>query len=104
MCSRFASFRGVALGFTWLISFGASSLARADEPWSYDEAMAKDLAAWRELLRKGDYDALEKIGDELRTTKSKYPNGRGRLWRYAWTAVPENRKQAKDEDYAQPFE
>lgn len=106
MRSRFAPFRGVGLGLLLFAFPGVYSPARADDPTSSlssDEARERDLTAWRELLRKDDYDALEKIADDLRATKGKYINGRGRLWRFCWTASPDQ-KQEREQDYQQALQ
>ena len=89
-----------------LLVFDRCQPAHADEAAQnlpYDEAVQKDLAQWRELLDKGDFDALEKIADELRTNKSKYRNGRGRQWRFAWCALAYKYQAMTGEDYARSF-
>lgn len=70
---------------------------------SLQEATSNDLTAWRELLRQGKYDELEKIANDLRATHSKYRNGRGRLWRLTWAALPDNPGGMTEEDYQQSF-
>lgn len=68
-----------------------------------EEAFKNDDAVWRELLRKGDFSALEKIGNELRTTRSRYRNGRQRLWRYVFSILTENPNEMTKEDFARAF-
>lgn len=83
---------------------GLSSPAKAEEQSSslpYDDALATDTSDWSALLEKGEFDALEKIADELRAKKSKYRNGRGRLWRFAWIGLGSNHRAMNEEGFAQ---
>lgn len=97
-------YRSILIALTFLMGNTLSS--RAQEvitSLSYEEATKKDLSEWRDLLRQGKFDELEKIGDDLRAKNSKYRNGRGRLWRYTWTALSDDHDKMNEEDYQRSF-
>jgi hypothetical protein len=86
-----------------LIAISILGVARfamgADSGVPVEEAVAKDLAEWRELLRQKDYDQLDHVADELRATKGKYRNGYGRLWRFTWLGLNPNPQEMSNENY-----
>jgi hypothetical protein len=105
--------RGVfSRGFLWIMvlllgggwsfpEFASGFQAPVD---SEEAAKGKDLAQWRELFQKGEYDALDKIGDELRRSRAKYPDGRGKLWRFIWIGTTFNPNDMKPEEWDRSFE
>lgn len=95
----------VTLALFIIVAGAQPVFAQAASPsLPYEEAANKDLDAWRELLRTGKYDELEKIGDDLRANNSKYRNGRGRLWRYTWAALTREHHTMTEEDFKRSFE
>lgn len=97
-------YRSLLIALTFAMGNTLSSRAQdVLKSLSFDEATNKDLSTWRDLLRQGKFDELEKIGDDLRAKNSKYRNGRGRLWRYTWTALSDDQDKMTEEDYQRSF-
>jgi WD40 repeat protein len=95
----------MALLMTAISTTATSPIAAADpvaKP-KVSELVQRDLATWRELWQARKFAELDAIADDLRTQRTKFPNGRGKLWRFAWTPLSEQPSSISDEQYAQIF-
>ena len=79
---------------------GIESTGRAadpEKPATYDELLSRDDEAWRELFQNQEFKQLDDIADAFRSERTKYPNGRGKLWRLAWCPFPSRPGEMSDE-------
>lgn len=81
--------------------------SRADDQaavGTYEEQKNRDDTQWRELLLKKEFQQLDDIANELRSHRTKYSNGRGKLWSWAWCPLAHSPSAMSDEEYAKSFE
>lgn len=70
---------------------------------TFDELLARDRKLWRDLFQRREFKQLDEIADDLRSQLAKYPNGRGKLWRFAWCPLTPNLGDMSDEEYDNAF-